>query len=171
MMLDTPYDKILIKKTEAEKFFSVSQSQLSKWIRQGDLTNMRGYVNLYELFIYWKQNIHGVEQLEANKDETEHKDTALAEIKRKIQIEILEAKRLENKKTKGALVERSEVIEAWINRLSDLRGGLLQLKARLKSKVAEKNEHEAGELIEKEVDSLFTQFSRKGKFCEYKKLD
>ena len=166
-MLDTPYDKILIKKTEAEKFFSVSQSQLSKWIRQGDLTNMRGYVNLYELFIFWKQNINGVEQLEANKDGSEHKDTALAEIKRKIQIEILEAKRLENKKEKGKLVEKEEVISAWINRLSDLRTGLISLKSRISHKAANKDELEIASIVEKEVDQLFEHFSREGKFCKH----
>lgn len=163
-MYDTAYDNILIKKTEAEKFFSVSQSQLSKWIRQGDIKHMRGYVNMYELFIFWKQNIHGVEQIEANK--TEEDTTALAEIKRKIQIEILEAKKIENKKSRAQLVEKKDVIEGWVNRLADLKGGLLNLKSRIKHKAANKTEQEVGDIVQKEVDEMFKHFSREGKFCE-----
>jgi len=164
-MLDTTYDKVLIRKAEAEKFFSVSQSQLSKWIREGDVNHMRGYVNLYSLFCYWRDNKHGVEALETNKSEDE-RDESLAELKRKIQAEILEEKKLANKKEKGKLVEKEDVLSAWINRLSDLRTGLLSLKHRISHKAAMQEEQEVSKVVEREVDQLFENFSREGKFCE-----
>lgn len=163
-MLDTVYNKILIKKTEAEKFFEVSQSQLSKWIRAAGISNIRGYVNLYDIFVFWRDNIYGVDSLEANKDEKE-KDQSLAELKRKIQAEILKSKKLENQKEEGRLVSREDVLEAWTERLSDLRGGLLSLSRRLSHKVAEKTETEAMQIIQDEIDELFKNFSREGKFC------
>lgn len=161
-MLDTPYDKIIIRKKEAEKFFTVSQSQLSKWIRAGGIQNMKGYVNIYELFIFWRNNIHGVEQLEANKEET---DKPLAELKRQIQAEILKAKKIENKKEEGKLVSKEDVIEAWCERLSDLRGGLLSLSRRLSHKLIDKTEQEVMEIVQHEIDNLFKNFSKEGKFC------
>ena len=167
-MLDTPYDKILIRKKEAEKFFSVSQSQLSKWLREGDVDSMRGYVNLYSLFCYYRDNKLGVEVMEFNKTE-EEQDQPLAELKRKIQAEILEEKKLANKKEKGKLVEKEKVLEAWINRVADLRTGLLSLKSRISHKVSGKNELEVADIVEKEVDELFKHFSREGRFCESKR--
>lgn len=157
------YNEILIKKTEAEKFFEVSQSQLSKWIRQGGLENVRGCVNLYDLFIFWKMNIHGVEQIAPH--QTDDGDKPLAELKRKIQAEILLEKQISNKKEKGKLIEKEQVLEGWLNRVSDLRTGLLSLKSRISHKAANKNEIEVTKVVEKEVDDIFNNFSREGKFC------
>lgn len=163
-MLDIPYDKIIIKKREAEKFFNVSQSQLSKWIRASDIQNIKGYINIYELFVFWRNNIHGVEKLEANKDESEN-DQPLAELKRKTQAEILRARKLENDKEESKLVSKEDVLEAWCERLSDLRGGLLSLSRRVSHKVAGREEQEAMKIIQDEIDDLFRNFSREGKFC------
>lgn len=161
-MLDK-YDQIVIKKTEAEKFFEVSQSQLSKWIRQGGLENLRGCVNLYDLFIFWKMNIKDVESIPPHQEENH--DIPLAELKRKIQAEILMEKQISNKKEKGKLIEKDKVIEGWINRVSDLRTGLLSLKSRISHKAANKDEIEVSKIVEKEVDEIFKYFSREGKFC------
>ena len=167
MIFIDDFSKTFIKKTEAQKIFSVSQSQLSKWIKEGNLhSSMRGYCKLDEVFEYWKFNKQNVESLDVNKDENDQDDMALAEIKRQIQSEILKEKKINNKKLKGELLEKKDVLSAWINRLSDLKQGLLNLKSRLSTKCALKSQTECAEVIEKEVDQIFINFSRDGKFCK-----
>lgn len=157
------HNEILIHRKEAAKFFGISEGQFIKWVREAGThaSRVRGYVYLHEMFEYYKVHKAGVE-----KQSEDEKDENLAEIKRQIQKEILREKRLANKETEGALVKRKDVISAWVNRLSDLKQGILSLKSRISHKCVMKSELEVKEVVEKEVDVLFTNFSRQGKFCK-----
>lgn len=68
-------------------------------------------------------------------------------------------------KVESSVVDRDHVIEAWCLRISEFGNACKSLKYRLPPILAGKTIAEMRPIIEKELDGIFQNFKRTGKFC------
>lgn len=68
------------------------------------------------------------------------------------------------KKKTGQWIDRGEAESAWVQRVVEIRAGLLALKNRLSPLVVGKTQKKVSEIIEKETKALLNNFTRHGKF-------
>ena len=113
------------------------------------------------------------------KKESEDTEEQLAELKDKTglktskQIDLLD-KQIKNLETDINIktdqwIPRDEVIKAWVNRVSEIRSGLLAQKNRLSPLLVGKSQKQISAIIEKENKALLNNFTRTGRFTPKEK--
>ena len=143
-------------------FFAITASTLRNWKAKGCPSAGHGLWNLFEVFVWWSDNIN------ASKDESGN--TELADIKTdywraRARTETVKASVIE-----GKHLPRAELGAEWNYRASIYRAGVLALSSRLPPLLEGKTIIEMREILNDESCKLLVALSKDHTYCPAKEL-
>lgn len=139
-------------------FFGVSTAAVRLWSKNGCPKIASGRWDLSHVFHWWWENIG--QELAGSDDAT------IQDVKRRYWQAKAEHEELKVAAIKGAMVPRSEVVDAWVARVVEVRGALRLCSKRLGPLLEGKSRREIVEIINAEFDDLLKRYSRGGKHTE-----
>lgn len=149
-----------VRSTVLHVSLGVTKKTLNEWTAKFGLKKVsNGIYDLREALPFWRDRILKPSstldvKLAATKERQLEAKARMAEIT---------LAKMEDK-----LIEKDAVVEAWCSRIAEFGNACKALKYRLPPVCAGKSIAEMRVIIDAELDALFANFKRTGKFCETK---
>ena len=143
-------------------FFGITPSTLRNWKAKGCPSTGHGLWNLFQVFVWWQENIMS--------SKGEDKNTKLGDIKTaywgaRARVERVKADVLEEK-----YLPKEELATEWQYRAALYRAGLLAYSSRLPALLIGKDQLEMRGVLLKESSLLLASLSEDQKYCPKKDL-
>ncbi|MFZ2958008.1 MAG: hypothetical protein WA705_14065 [Candidatus Ozemobacteraceae bacterium] len=146
-------DSIFVTNAQLVRLYGVVRSTICDWVTAGMPKTARGRYDLYAVHSWWIENINA-DPADAGTDDARGRYwNAKAE-----------SEEIKTLQLKESLISRSEVIQEWTWRCSDLRTGLLSWASRLPPALEGKGAIELMLVLRGAVDDLLDSFCRNGRF-------